>query len=124
MSKEVHERFRALVRRMTYPGLVVQFDHELTYDGREQNWVRVENPSATCNVTGDPAPWKSRKWLLSEHMTDGEVVFTVLKAILTAQEHETRELFKFDGVAVGNSHVNIHRLVEVLKEDDGIVKRA
>jgi len=35
--------------------------------------------SSKCNVTGEPMRWTSRKWMLSEHMTDGEIAFAVQK---------------------------------------------
>lgn len=66
--------------------------------------------SAPDAATGLSVPQRGRKWMLSEHMTESEVVMTVLKAILTAEEHESRELFTYDGVAIFNPHIDINAL--------------
>jgi hypothetical protein len=78
-------------------------------------WVRVHCPNGTCNVTGQPMAWNGRKWLLSPHMTETEIVLTFFKALLTAYEHEARELFKVDGVAVLDSHYSIDDMVRFAK---------
>ena len=44
--------------------------------------------------------WTTRKWLLSEHMTVSEIVQTAFKMILTAEEHEVREKFKYKNQAI------------------------
>jgi hypothetical protein len=54
---------------------------------------------------------KSRKWLLSEHMTKSELVQTALLATLTALEHEAREGFAYKGEAVFAPHFNVDALV-------------
>jgi len=59
--------------------------------------------------------WTSRKWLLSEHMTPSEVVQTVLKAVLTAEEHEAREAFLFDGYAIFGPHIDIYQLRDMIR---------
>jgi hypothetical protein len=40
---------------------------------------------------------KSRKWLLSAHMTKTEIVNTAWFAVKTAIEHEAREEFFYQG---------------------------
>ena len=59
-----------------------------------------------------PGGMKSRKWLLSPHMTEGEFVQTCLKAVLTAEEHEAREKFLYDGMAVFGPHIDLEALVD------------
>lgn len=54
-----------------------------------------------------------RKWWLSEFMVKSEVVQTALKAVLTAEEHEAREQFKYAGKAVFNPHINVDSLALV-----------
>lgn len=107
-----HTRFKRLLTRISYPGLAL----ETTYEPGHNYFLRVTAPEGTCNTTGQPHPWNGRKWLLSPHMTDGEVVWTAFKAILTALEHEAREQFKFDGVAVADSHVDIHKLAAFMAD--------
>jgi hypothetical protein len=57
----------------------------------------------------------TRKWLLSPFMTDSEIVQTAFKMILTAQEHETREKFLYEGVPVYGPHFDVNDLVGLAK---------
>lgn len=59
--------------------------------------------------------WNGRKWFLSEHMTESEVVMTALKSCLTFEEHEAREAFKYEGVAVAGPHLNVVDLVRLIR---------
>ena len=63
-----------------------------------------------CNTSGMMTRQKSRKWQLSPHMTKSELVQTALKAVLTAEEHEAREKFKYKGKAVFGPHIDIEQL--------------
>lgn len=56
---------------------------------------------------------KGRKWLLSTHMTRSEIVQTALKAVLTAEEHEAREQFKYKGATPFAPHFDIEILTEL-----------
>lgn len=109
------DRLSGLVSRITYPAFSFTVGQD---EGKERPyyWLRVEVADGFCTQTGEPMHWCGRKWRLSEHMTDGEVVFTAFKALITALEHEARELFKFDGVAVADPHPDIHLLVAHLKD--------
>lgn len=49
---------------------------------------------------------RGRKWMLSTDMTRNEVVQTCFLAVLTAQEHEVREQFRYRGRAIFNPHWN------------------
>ena len=77
-----------------------------------------------CNMTGVPMEWRSRKWMLSEHMTAGEIVQTAFKAILTAIEHEAREQFRYRGQPVFDPHYNIEKLVALRMDPKSIEERA
>lgn len=65
----------------------------------------------TDTATGEEAVHKGRKWLLSVHMTETEIVQTALKAILTIVEHEARERFLYCGEAVYDPHCKIEDLL-------------
>jgi hypothetical protein len=67
----------------------------------------VEAGMTTVGVQG------CRKWFLSPHMTDGEVVQTALIAVLAAEEHEAREFFLYKGRPIFGPHFNLNRLVEL-----------
>src|SRR5437660_536808 len=47
--------------------------------------------------SGEPGIQRTRKWLLSEHMTRSELVQTALKCVLTSHEHRVRESFLYRG---------------------------
>lgn len=54
-----------------------------------------------------------RKWRLSPRITKSEIVQTAFKAILTAEEHETRETFRYKGAAIFGPHFNVEELVNL-----------
>jgi hypothetical protein len=60
--------------------------------------------------------WHSRKWFLSEHMVESEIVQTALMAALAAEEHECREAFMYKGVHVFNPHISIEELMAVAQK--------
>lgn len=102
-------------------GLVLTFE-ELDHADR---WVlRVGDPNAKDNVTGDPLDWKGRKWLLSEYMTDGEIVQTAWLACQVAVEHEMRETFTYQGQAVFDPHYDINKLVALRAQPDALKERS
>jgi hypothetical protein len=104
--------------------LVLPMGLVLYAEKRGEDWIlRVGDPGATDNVTGAPMAWKGRKWLMSEHMTDGEIVQTVFLATLTAIEHEIRETFTFRGAAVFDPHYDIEKLVELRQRPDALKER-
>lgn len=93
--------------------LLLPYDWEavFTFDTRGYWYLQIKDPCPTCNVTGKPIDaWTGRKWLLSPHMTDGEIVQTVFMAAMTAVEHETRETFFYKGQAIFDPHYDIDKL--------------
>ncbi len=72
----------------------------------------------TCSKTGEQKPWSGRKWKLSEHMTESELVGTAFLALNTALEHEAREFFRYNDKIVFNPHISIHVLQTVCDEED------
>lgn len=57
--------------------------------------------------TEEPIVQKTRKWYVSKHMTDSEVIQTAFLAIKTAEEHEMREQFTFDGQRLFGPHMDL-----------------
>jgi len=93
--------FRNILKGVTYPGY--------TYHVREflnHCYLQIEFDAPDCK-TGEAAIWKSRKWVLSQHMTRSEVVQTALAATLMAVEHEARERFKYHGRAIFGPHFDV-----------------
>ena len=64
-------------------------------------------------LDGDGLRQKGRKWYICEHATDSEIVMTLLKACLTAQEHEIREAFRYDGKRVFDPHHDVNELGQI-----------
>lgn len=65
---------------------------------------------ATDAKTKILAKQNTRKWSLSLHMTNSEVVQTALKCVLTSIEHEARESFTYMGAPVFGPHFDVDDL--------------
>jgi len=76
-----------------------------------------------CNVTNTEMIWSSRKWQLSRYMVRSEFVNTVFKAVMTAEEHETRELFTYKGKSIFDPHYNVEKLVELRSNPTALEER-
>ena len=100
------DRATQVCDRITFPGMIFEVG-----TSSRKVWMRVRCPEGRCTQTGKPMSWTGRKWLLSVHMTETELALTAFKALLTAYEHEARELFKVDGYAVLDSHYSINEMV-------------
>lgn len=106
MSPFAERRYRDILAHVSYRDWI--FD--VVRIGGAAIALRV---SFTDSETGEE--WTGRKWYLSPHMTDSEVIQTALLAVLQAEEHEARERFRVDGQAIYGPHLNAWDLVEVLK---------
>lgn len=93
------------------------------YDDRGFFYLQVRSFDAACNVSGQKISWSGRKWLISPHMTDAEIIQTALKAVLTAAEHEIREQFLYKGQPVFDPHYDIMKLVELRSAEDALSVR-
>lgn len=72
---------------------------------------------AKCNKTGKLQTWHGRKWYLSEHMTDDEVVKTAYAAFEATVKHEILEGFKINGIPLFNPHVNYQALLSISNQE-------
>lgn len=68
--------------------------------------------SDSTNKNTLPTQQRGRKWYLSPHMTDTELVRTAHKAIRAAVEHECDENFKYRGQAIFSPHTDVELLLE------------
>jgi len=48
-----------------------------------------------------------RWWRISKHATKSEIVNTCLLAVLTAEEHEAREKFRYKGTLIYGPHFDV-----------------
>lgn len=76
-------------------------------------YLQVEFEAPDNGLSGVARRQRGRKWYLSLHMTDSEIVQTAFKAVLTAVEHETREQFRYKGQAIFGPHFDIEKLVKL-----------
>lgn len=103
-TRQDFENFASMViEQCAYEGY--EFDFDLN-----QLRVRVHCPDGVCNETGAKISWSGRWWHLEPSMDESEIVQTLFLAIRVVLEHEAREIFKFGGVDIFNSHINVHDL--------------
>ena len=107
------EQIEALIEGIEFR----DWDYVLTVEEPDRPVLQIQFMGPN-NFTGEMERQYCRKWFLSYHMTDTEIVSTALVATLMAVEHEAREEFKWDGVAVFNSHTDIHSLWESAQHGD------
>ena len=63
---------------------------------------------ADCKESkGTPTEQRGRKFYISPHMTDSEVIQTCLLAVLLFEEHEAREWFTYNGKEIYGPHIDI-----------------
>ena len=72
---------------------------------------------------GNAITCHGRKWRMSMHMTKSEIVQTALKAVLTAEEHETRENFLFRGRAIFGPHLSVDALWQMVGDPEAHQRR-
>lgn len=87
---------------------------QVPYKGRV--YIQLEYNSK-CNKDGDNDYWKGRKWYLSEHMTDDEIIKTCYAAFEACVKHEIMEGFKVDGKMLFNPHINFEALLSISDQE-------
>lgn len=83
------------------------------FDRNGTLFLQVACDSDRCNVTNAETSWSGRKWFVSPHSCESEVVQTCFKAVLTAAEHETREKFLYRGAMIFGPHMDVNALLEI-----------
>jgi hypothetical protein len=95
------ERIEKILSRVLYK----EWDFAVGFEGKVIFLqVAFMAPDA---VTGGPGMQLGRRWLIEPGLSAGELVRTAFKAILTAEEHEAREQFKYRGRAVLQPHFEL-----------------
>jgi hypothetical protein len=92
-------------------------EHSLDSAGREYlrwSWRAID----AVSLVDEGGMVKGRRWWLSPQMTESEVVQTALMAALSAEEHETREFFRYEGKRVFNPHINVRNLLKICDDED------
>ena len=97
-------KFAAIVEKISYDDWLIGIGR----DGA-RCYLQVHF-TAPDRDTGEGVEWSGRKWLLSPHMTDSEVVLTAWAAIKMAIEHEAREKFRYRGRQIFGPHIAVDAL--------------
>lgn len=110
------DNVRALCGRISMSALGTVFrlrierDIKLPIVGRVFLQIEYDAP---CSKTGKATVYRGRKWYLSDHMTDDEIVKTALAAFEATLRHECLEGFKIDGITLVNPHVHFEALLNI-----------
>ena len=103
-------RIENIVDRCTFAGLGL----------REPRWRVLEKGDGflvqlsyiePCVKTDEIEVQHTRKWYVSAHAIEEEVVQTCLKALLTSAEHRVREHFRYRGEPLFHPHQKLSALV-------------
>lgn len=119
------ERTKRLLSRVSLSIFNVHFDLLIKHDNKCErqffDWIKGEGEEprvyvqlgywSKCCKTGEEEYWKSRKWYLSEHMTDDEIIKTCYAMFELAVKHELLECFKVDGKSLFNPHLDFEELL-------------
>lgn len=76
-----------------------------------------------CSETKKFGTGYGRKWLLSPHMTDSEIIATAFKACITNEEHECRENFTYKGQNIYCPHYDVEELVKLRKDNSVDIRK-
>ncbi len=124
MTKEMME---AILEQVKYKDWTFHVEQKTEYidgggymgqsDGEYRNffYLQVRFPDADL-MTGEIEMQHGRKWILSKYMTKSEIVTTAFKAIMTAEEHEIREKFRYRGRMIFGPHFNVDALHRIARE--------
>lgn len=108
------DRVKQLVNRITLSCLGKEFKVLTNYDckGGDRVFIQIVY-SCECTKGGNEETWKGRKYYLSEHMTDDEIIKTVYTAFEQCIKHEVMEGFKIDNKVLFNPHINFEELLKI-----------
>ena len=115
-------RSRSIIEKVTIP-MDLLCEAHIDVERGYATYLQIVCKGGKCNVSGDELDWKGRKWYMSKHMTDGEIVQTIFKAMMTAMEHELREGFLYRGRAIFDPHYDLDKLWELRGRDDSLKER-
>lgn len=104
------EQVRDILRDVKFKDF--EFLVQTTDDGFHLQ-IRCEENDA---LTGEPVLQTGRKWFIEKSARPSEIVQTAFKAVVTWQEHEAREHFRYREAGVFSPHFNISSLVKLWKE--------
>lgn len=87
---------------------------DVTGGGEVVMWASYDEPDV---YTKRMAKQFTRRWVLSPHMTDSELVSTVFKCCITSMEHRTREAFTYKKARIFGPHFHVEDLVRLCVDE-------
>lgn len=103
-------RIWGIVDRINFPQY--NFDVEPIED---EFYIQVYYNEADI-LTGTVEEQKGRKWVFPAGQTEGQIVQTCFKAVLTSLEHRCREHFTYDNKLVMQPHLPLKKLIKICPE--------
>ena len=104
---------REIVSKCTFtPYGAQQYDFRVT-ESSGRWYLQAHHSTLDMQTRKGKEEFSTRKWLLSPHMTDSEIVQTVFKCCITSAEHEAREGFQYKGYSVFGPHYDVEALVDL-----------
>ena len=110
MAKSISERIDdiLLLTQFDLGGAEYFFEHRPSYSPGSSDgallWAKYEDADV---YTGKYEWQTTRKWYISSHATDSEILQTILKLCLTSAEHRVRESFLYGGKRIFGPHIKI-----------------
>lgn len=109
---------KSLISHIQYKDWTFHLDH---YDRDIYLQCRFK---AKCSVSDIVEDQRGRKWRLSLHMTKSEIIATAFKAVMTAEEHEVRDHFKYYNQPIYTSHYDVDGLLHLCERQSMDVRPA
>lgn len=109
------DRVKKLTGRISLSCLGIDFGIRVETDNANEGgrvFIQITY-SSKCTKTGEVDSWHGRKFYLSPHMTDDEIVKTCYTAFEACVKHEVMEGFKVDGIILFNPHINFEELLKI-----------
>jgi hypothetical protein len=106
----IRERIGCVLDAITYKDWYLQWFFE---PGNAYLQWRFSAPDYSGQQAAGLRWWTTRKYNISHHMTEGELVQTAFMAALQAEEHEAREAFRYMDKAPFNPHISVAALLSV-----------
>jgi hypothetical protein len=119
--EEPKRKVQRLINKVSASIFNTRFHYIVEYDKKYGNRVYIQvSYNTECTKTGKSEVWHGRKFYLSDHMTDDEIIKTAYVAFKMAVEHEVMEGFKVNNTVLFNPHTDYKALLSV---SDKEVKR-
>lgn len=105
------EQIKEIVARCKFRDWDIRVEDEYRRPYLQLHWKAPNND----NIHGPIEAQVSRKWWLSYHMCENEIVRTAYMAVRAAVEHEMNEQFTFDDARIFDPHFDYTQLASLIR---------